>query len=292
MTCSLPDEILERCISTYGAFFEHLSGVNRRTIAEEHLNFTKSTRRAMVLERYCKLKGKKLLEVGSGYGTNLATWIKDWGVDGYGVEKNSDGFDESLAHSRTLFSANGLDPNRLIEASGENLPFDDCTFDIVYSANVLEHVPDPLQICREALRVLRPGGIIHMEAPNFYAPLETHYWLLQPPILSRSMLVAWVRLLGRDPSFAGTIFPVNPIWARQASHQLGLEFDIELISVGGDIFLDRLRQPYQFENGRMATKLGQLVKFVQSINVGNFLGQTLVFLQLIYPIFLTIKKRS
>src|SRR6185312_10287405 len=38
------------------------------------------------------------------------------------------------------------------------LPFDDATFDLVFSRCVLEHVEDPVSVFEELRRVLRPNG--------------------------------------------------------------------------------------------------------------------------------------
>jgi len=42
---------------------------------------------------------------------------------------------------------------------GESLPFADGAFDLVYGRAVLHHARDLQQLCREAARVLKPGGI-------------------------------------------------------------------------------------------------------------------------------------
>ena len=41
----------------------------------------------------------------------------------------------------------------------EKIPFEDCSFDIVTSFFVMEHLKDPRQVLVEFARVLKPGGI-------------------------------------------------------------------------------------------------------------------------------------
>ena len=42
---------------------------------------------------------------------------------------------------------------------GESLPYPDATFDLVHGRQVLHHARDLRQLCREAARVLKPGGL-------------------------------------------------------------------------------------------------------------------------------------
>jgi len=50
-------------------------------------------------------------------------------------------------------------PIQIIQEYGETLPFQDNTFDIVYGRAVLHHARDLTQLCREAARVIKPGGV-------------------------------------------------------------------------------------------------------------------------------------
>jgi ubiquinone/menaquinone biosynthesis C-methylase UbiE len=46
---------------------------------------------------------------------------------------------------------------------GVQLPFEDCSFDVLTSWSVIEHVPDVRATLREWHRVLRPGGIVAVD---------------------------------------------------------------------------------------------------------------------------------
>lgn len=41
-----------------------------------------------------------------------------------------------------------------------SLPYDDCAFDVVLAAHVVEHLPEPQAALKEMFRVLKPGGIL------------------------------------------------------------------------------------------------------------------------------------
>jgi SAM-dependent methyltransferase len=49
---------------------------------------------------------------------------------------------------------------RVVEMDATRLDFPDATFDLVYSFNVFEHLPDPAATLGEMMRVVRPGGVI------------------------------------------------------------------------------------------------------------------------------------
>ena len=67
-----------------------------------------------------------------------------------------------------------LDEGRVASATG--IPYEDNRFDVVFSDNVLEHLEEPLQVFREVVRVLKPGGVFLFKTPNKY-----HYM----PVIAR-----------------------------------------------------------------------------------------------------------
>ena len=290
LECVVPRELLDRVRDGFAAAFESINGVSAEQLARDHLDPEKSYRRAEILQRFTALRGKKILEVGSGCGTNLVVWMKAFGADSFGVEPGEGGFESSLAISKDLLAANGIDTERVRDAVGESLPFPDRSFDIVYSANVLEHTRQPMKVLEESVRVLRPGGILHFEMPNFLSYFEGHYLVPQPPILFPKMLEIWVRyLFGRDPAFAKTLHrEINPFWCRRGVKELQKRFPVRLVSLGEEIFLERLRQPFEFENRTVGSKLGRVVRILQAINFGNWVGRLVVALRGYYPIYLTV----
>jgi ubiquinone/menaquinone biosynthesis C-methylase UbiE len=288
---TIPDEVRATATSQLGAFFEAVSGIDRHALVADFLDTSKSRRRADILQRYVPLHGKRVLEIGSGFGTNLADWIKRFAIDGHGVEPGSTGFDSAVYGSRRLFAANGLDPERLVNAGGEALPFDDESFDVVYSANVLEHTEDPERVIKEALRVLRRGGTLHMEMPNFLSYFEGHYMIAQPPVPWPWVLPAWVRLRGRDPAFARTLNTrINPRWCRRTISAIQRRCDVTLVSLGEELFLERLSRDFAFETAVVAGKLGMVMASIRAINVGNWIGRLIVGLRGHYPIYMTVRK--
>src|ERR1700749_3404707 len=59
-------------------------------------------------------------------------------------------------------------------ADGYWLPVRDGTADVVFSSNVLEHVPDPIGLIEEMIRATRPGGLVYLSYTNWYSPWGGH----------------------------------------------------------------------------------------------------------------------
>jgi ubiquinone/menaquinone biosynthesis C-methylase UbiE len=97
-------------------------------------------------------RGKRVLEVGCGLGTDLRQFAKAGAVV-TGLDLSP----RSLELAKRGFEVYGL-PGTFVNGDGERLPFADDSFDVVYSWGVIHHSPDPPGVVREIQRVLRPGG--------------------------------------------------------------------------------------------------------------------------------------
>ena len=97
----------------------------------------------------------RILDVGCGTGANLLMLSK------YGEAEGVDVSEDALAFCRER----GLD--KVILGNGEELPYEDGTFDLVTAFDVVEHMDDDLAGLREMRRVLRPGGRVLLFVPAF-----------------------------------------------------------------------------------------------------------------------------
>jgi 2-polyprenyl-3-methyl-5-hydroxy-6-metoxy-1,4-benzoquinol methylase len=101
---------------------------------------------------YDRYRGKKVLEIGCGMGCMAMNWAKN-GAEVTAVDLNP----VAVSQTRKRFELHGL-TGEIREADAENLPFEDGTFDFVYSWGVLHHTPGTPQTISELYRVLKPGG--------------------------------------------------------------------------------------------------------------------------------------
>jgi len=56
----------------------------------------------------------------------------------------------------------------VVHGDGYALPFPDAAFDLVLVRHVLQALPDPVGILKEAHRVLKPGGRVHVLAEDYF----------------------------------------------------------------------------------------------------------------------------
>jgi len=97
-------------------------------------------------------RGKQVLEVGAGLGTDGRTIIGRGGVyTGINVDAGST---EAATQALQIFNL----PGSVLQRNATRLDFPDNSFDIVYSFGVLQHIPEAPKAVAEIRRVLKPGG--------------------------------------------------------------------------------------------------------------------------------------
>jgi len=100
-------------------------------------------------------RGKRVLEIGSGVGTDARTIIEKGAGDytGINIDRAST---EATARALQVFALPGV----ALQGDATALDFPDGTFDVVYSFGVLHHIPEAEKAVAEIHRVLKPGGIV------------------------------------------------------------------------------------------------------------------------------------
>ena len=87
--------------------------------------------------------------------------------------------------------------SRFIEAFGEALPFQDESFDVVASYQTLEPVSDVKACLKEILRVVRRGGMILLQFPDYRSSFEGHYRLPWLPLFPKLFAGVYLKMLGK-----------------------------------------------------------------------------------------------
>ncbi len=98
-----------------------------------------------------------VLEIGVGAGSDFQRWI-----NGGAVATGIDLTPSAIELTRERLQLSGADPDQfhLQVGDAENLHFDDDQFDVVYSWGVMHHSPNTQRCFEEAMRVLKPGGVV------------------------------------------------------------------------------------------------------------------------------------
>lgn len=113
--------------------------------------------------RYKLPKGSKILDLGCGRGEFLRGFIR-CGLNGYGVDQS--------------FIAKSVCPEAEIlqsDLENEPLPYDDNSFDVIFSKSVLEHFYYPEKLVTEIYRVVKPGGLVITMVPDWESVYKTFY---------------------------------------------------------------------------------------------------------------------
>jgi SAM-dependent methyltransferase len=173
-----------------------------------------------------ELEGKDAIELGCGTAY-VSSWLARRGARPVGIDISS----AQLATARRLQGEHGLD-FPLVEASGEQLPFADASFDLAISEYGACLWADPYLWVPEAARVLRPGGrlifltngtIMMLCAPDVeddplprdhfvrdYFGMHRFEWAGQPSVEFHLGYGDWIRLLRANGFEIEDLIEVRP----------------------------------------------------------------------------------
>lgn len=116
------------------------------------------------LIRTFKIKlGSKVLDVGCGSGDFLNAFVRA-GLQGYGVDFS----DAAISNCQDSVI-------RIVDLENERIPFEDNSFDLIFSKSVLEHFHNPEIPIKEMYRVLKPDGLIINLVPSWEYCWDIYY---------------------------------------------------------------------------------------------------------------------
>ena len=116
---------------------------------------------------YNNLKEKRVLEIGCGGGAHSALF-KRKGANVTAVDLTAERVNSTALKLKMIPGK-----SKVLQADAEQLPFEEKSFDIVYSNGVLHHSQNTESCVAEAWRVLKPSGRIVL---MLYARHSTMFW--------------------------------------------------------------------------------------------------------------------
>jgi SAM-dependent methyltransferase len=122
----------------------------------------------------------KYLDVGCGEGHTLK-YFQDLGWDVQGLDYSIQGIRNHNPELEYCVTSGD------VFASLNEFTTKESVFDVVWLDNVLEHVPDPLNLLESLHRVLAPNGVLVVEVPNDFS-------IIQEDLAKRDLIpdLSWV----------------------------------------------------------------------------------------------------
>jgi ubiquinone/menaquinone biosynthesis C-methylase UbiE len=117
------------------------------------------------------LRGKDALDLGCGTGAACVALAQSGARNIYGVDLRLGGL--GLRMARVRLTEEGV-AGQFIAADAGRLALTDECVDFCFCDQVVEHVSDSQMVIAEIWRVLRPGGVAYIGAPNRLSPVEAH----------------------------------------------------------------------------------------------------------------------
>lgn len=198
----------------------------------------------------------RVLDIGSGVGSFVVA-CRRRGLAAFGIEPDRIGRGAGLtaiqiARRRTQDSV-------FVAAVGERLPFPDCSFDLVCMNQVMEHVGNQSDVLREAVRVLRAGGVLYLASPNYLRFYEPHYKIFWIPLLPKWLGSWYLRVRGRDPILLHQLTYTTNLRLRALFREFGA--DLRVIDSHREQFLRKC------EHGGFLSRRAQLASRLMRVPV-------------------------
>ena len=122
-------------------------------------------------------RNKKILEIGVGAGTDFLGFLKRNAIC-YGIDATESAIQETKKNILTSLENKKYNLKFLEKTNAEKLPFEDNTFDMIYSHGVLHHAKKTMLCIAEAYRVLKPGGKFKIMVYSNFSATGFMLWII------------------------------------------------------------------------------------------------------------------
>ena len=177
---------------------------NRSTADHLRAHFERVRDRCLgiLAQRFLEVEALDMLDIGCNAGTQSIVWARErCRVRGLDINE------PLLKLARERSHAEGLDIGFDL-GSATSLPYADESMHVCVMLELLEHVQDWSSCVREAVRVLRPGGLLYLSTTNVLCPKQQEFDL---PMYS--WYPGWVKRKCEEMSLTS-----HPQWVNHARY--------------------------------------------------------------------------
>ncbi len=154
----MPNDILTINRAFYDGVY-HPKSSRLKYIWVKYFSFSVRVKVAPVLSELKDCRGKKILEIGFGWGLNIIALAKSNRVYGVEISEAAIHFVKAIAEKKNLNNV------QLALYQGTGAFFFQDKFDMVISSHVLEHVPDDLEFLKQNYHALDANGLMALQIP-------------------------------------------------------------------------------------------------------------------------------
>jgi ubiquinone/menaquinone biosynthesis C-methylase UbiE len=151
------------------AFYQYYAGESLKAATLER--FTATQAAVVRAARHFGLEQRpwQVADIGCGAATQCALWARA-GHHVFGVDINA----PLIELGRERAKAAGLQID-LRSGTATELPWPDESMDVCLCPELLEHVADWESVVKEAVRILKPGGVLYLSTTNKLCPKQEEF---------------------------------------------------------------------------------------------------------------------
>ncbi len=144
---------------------------------------------------------KKMIDIGCGDGKLIYQLMKKgWDCSGADLYPWAQEVADELGY-------------KLYRGNIEDQKIPDNTFDLITSTNVIEHIPELLPHLKTLIRILKPGGMLYINVPNYGAlPIRmgfSSFFRNKPPLHVNYFTAKSVKKIFSNPVLADHVSTVK-----------------------------------------------------------------------------------